>query len=55
MNLEGKERGCDLFEIMWRGKEGRIMQGLVGEGKEFGFYSKIKKLLKGFKEGNAII
>ena len=29
----------------------RIMQGLVGKGKESGFYSKIKKLLKGLSWG----
>lgn len=33
----------------------RIMQGLVGKGKESGLYSKIKKLLKGLKSGSDII
>lgn len=33
----------------------RITQGLVGKGKESGFYSKIKKLLKGLKLGSDMI
>lgn len=33
----------------------RITQGLVGKGKESGFYSKIKKLLKGLKSESDII
>lgn len=49
-------RGSDLLEKRWRGRQGQVIQSLLGEGKEFGFYSKIKeKPLKGFKQRSDVI
>lgn len=53
--LQGNESERSVGE-RWRGRQGQVIQSLLGEGKEFGFYSEIKeKLLKGFKQRSDVI